>query len=270
MWRSSILIAVALIAMTVSTAHAAERVKFKSVPLPGVGPEVTIEADLHRPAGTGPFPAIIILHGSGGPHPHYDAWGQRLASQGYVAIVPDSFSPRGSRNIMTSTSSVTPHIRLWDVVGAAEYLAEQSFVAKDRIGVIGFSHGGWTIMKLIQEVVMASAYGIKAAVAYYPLCDATADRKIAVPTLILIGAKDDWTPASRCTALVADSAVARKAELVVYPDAYHSFDIDGQQARYVQGTSVGGKVEAHYLKTDPDAARDSREKAEAFFRRLLN
>lgn len=264
-----LLLSLALVMTTDNAAIAVERVQFKSTPMAGVGPEVTLNANLYRPPGAGPFPAVVVLHGSGGPHPHYDAWGERLAGQGYVAIVPDSFSPRGPNNIMTDTTSVPPRVRLWDVIGAAEFLGEQLFVAKDRIGVIGFSHGGWTIMKLVQEIVMASAYGIRAAVAYYPLCDAAADRKVAVPTLILIGAKDDWTPAPRCEALVADGAVAGKAELVVYPNAYHSFDIEGQQPRYVQGTSVGGKVGSHFQQTDPEALQDSRDRAMAFFARLL-
>ncbi|WP_292418796.1 hypothetical protein [Mesorhizobium sp.] len=42
----------------------------------------------------------------------------------------------------------------------------------------------------------------KAAIAYSPNCSA-ANGDMAVPTLILIGELDDWTPAKRCQEMVA-------------------------------------------------------------------
>src|SRR5690349_14566272 len=54
---------------------------------------------LHRPDGSGPFPAVIIMHdcsglglrSSGAP----ERWAKELLKHGYVIIIPDSFTTRG-------------------------------------------------------------------------------------------------------------------------------------------------------------------------------
>jgi dienelactone hydrolase len=57
---------------------------------------------------------------------------------------------------------------------------------------------------------------------------------MTVPTLILIGERDDWTPAEACRKLIAgqdDLGVSRQKsdgvpmQLIVYPGAYHAFDL---------------------------------------------
>ena len=57
---------------------------------------------------------------------------------------------------------------------------------------------------------------------------------MTVPTLIMTGESDDWTPAEACRKLVNgqnDWGISRQKgegvpiKLIVYPDAYHSFDL---------------------------------------------
>jgi dienelactone hydrolase len=61
---------------------------------------------------------------------------------------------------------------------------------------------------------------------------------MTIPTLILIGESDDWTPAEACRNMVDgrdDWGVSRQkgegapVRLIVYPDAYHAFDIPSLQ-----------------------------------------
>ncbi len=61
---------------------------------------------------------------------------------------------------------------------------------------------------------------------------------MTVPTLILIGEDDDWTPADACRKLVEgrdDWGISRQKgagapiRLVVYPGAYHAFDVPALQ-----------------------------------------
>ena len=58
-----------------------------------------LPAQLYKPEGDGPFPAIVMLHDCSGLGPHSSGaparWAQLLATQGYVVIMPDSFAPRG-------------------------------------------------------------------------------------------------------------------------------------------------------------------------------
>jgi dienelactone hydrolase len=57
-----------------------------------------------------------------------------------------------------------------DAFAAAEYLRGLSNVRADRIGVIGFSHGGWAVLKAVLEdaVRTGPARPFAAAVAFYP------------------------------------------------------------------------------------------------------
>ena len=73
-------------------AHARQTVRFSSI-TPGA--PLTIEATMVRPAGPGPFPAVVQLHGCAGLEAQSFRWARWLAERGYVALVVDSFGPRG-------------------------------------------------------------------------------------------------------------------------------------------------------------------------------
>lgn len=267
------MIALALTAVLTAcqTTSPQQKVTYPTASMPGLSEPVDIAGELFKPEGDGPFPAVIVLHGSGGISEHYRGWARKLVSWGYVALMTDSFGPRGYGSIMSSTPSVMPQKRVSDVIGAAEWLSKQPYVAKGRIGTIGFSHGGWTTMKLVQADMHAKEYGIKGSVAYYPLCDVRTEGKVDIPVLILIGEKDDWTPAFRCQELVASPNLRRKdlVDLVVYPNVYHSFDEYIPRPVTVMGTSIGGKTEPKHLEMNPAAAADAEKRTKAFFDRLL-
>ena len=63
---------------------------------PALSNSVTLSAELTRPEGEGPFPAVVMLHGCNGLwRPWDDLWAGRLVRWGYVAFQVDSFGPRG-------------------------------------------------------------------------------------------------------------------------------------------------------------------------------
>ena len=85
-------------------------------------PPQPIPAVLEVPDGNGPFPAIIVLHGCGGRGRGQEVWAQRLNSWGYVALIPDSFAPRGVFGGVCAPdrlSLVTIQDRAGDVLSAA-------------------------------------------------------------------------------------------------------------------------------------------------------
>jgi dienelactone hydrolase len=186
------------------------------------------------------------------------AWAQRLNRWGYVALVVDSFGPRGYPDgICTKGSLVPPEERARDAFAAAAWLRTQTFVDGAHIGVVGFSHGGWTIMRAILEPTVreAGATPFQAAVAYYPYCPFT-QVPIASDTLILIGDADDWTPAPRCTSYVAAQiAPSHALDIKVYPRATHAFDVMAASR-----TAFG-----HFMAYDRAAADDSFEQTRRFF-----
>jgi dienelactone hydrolase len=243
----------------------AQSVRFPSIAVgsSAAGPEIT--GWMYKPSGTGPFPAIILAHTCAGVGPHTDVWGKLLVSWGYVVLAPDSFGPRGEKQVCTKAGAVTGGMRVADVAGALKFLATQPDVRADRIGIIGHSHGGWTVMRAVQKSYGLAALGLRAGVAYYPSCAPQFDRDVDVPLLILIGDKDDWTPADRCRQLqAAGFAKPGLVEAIYYPNAYHSFDSNARD-RTVPGSA--GKT--HRLAYDPAAAPDAEMRTKAFFAKYL-
>ena len=208
------------------------------------GRPVQLSGLMYRPLGTGPFPALVLMHGCGGMVTNqgyvtasYRDWAERLALEGYVALLVDSFGPRGYRSICEL--QVRPiresRERADDIYAAQEWLAAQPHVARNRIGVIGWSNGASGTLYGMRE--SGPRRGIRAAVAFYPGCRTLARSKTPyrpyAPLLILAGEADDWTPAAACVEL---AAIARKQgaamETVTYPGAHHSFDRINSPVRY--------------------------------------
>ena len=116
------LLAIAFLVLFAGSASA-ENVRFPSVAVgnSAAGPEIT--GWVYKPAGPGPFPAIILAHTCGGVSPHTDIWGKLLVSWGYLVLAPDSFGPRGVKAVCTTPTAVTPNMRVADIAGALDYLA---------------------------------------------------------------------------------------------------------------------------------------------------
>jgi len=202
-----------------------------------------------------PGPTIILAHTCAGIIPKMDiqGWALTMSKWGYNVVVPDSFGPRGYRNgICTNTKVVTEVQRAEDINRVAEWIAKQSW-HKGKIGLIGFSHGGKTVM----EVVNRSNTTISAAVAYYPWC-IPADTKPKVPTQIHIGELDDWTPSNRC------ERVKEHYDLYVYKGAYHSFDREAPSR-----VREGNNGSQHKLVYDPVATSVSEGRTREFFKQNL-
>ena len=156
-------------------------------------------------------------------------------------------------------------MRVADIAGALDFLASQPFVAKGRIGLLGHSHGGWTTVRAVQRSYDLAARGLRGGVAYYPSCAPQFDRDVALPLLILIGDKDDWTPADDCRRLQAAGFTRPDlVEVVYYPNAYHAFDSQAPDRALVV---ADGK--SHRLGYDVAAAPDAEARTRAFFERIL-
>ncbi|RUV44190.1 MAG: dienelactone hydrolase family protein [Mesorhizobium sp.] len=192
-------------------------------------PGTPLNGYLTRPPGEGPFPAVVVLHGCSGLFPTVEkTWSQRLSSWGYVVLVVDSFSTRGIRETcdhgLLADGSLFAD-RVYDAYGALEFLSKLSFVDPQRTALMGFSAGGIATLAAVQlggaERLMDRKF--KAAVAYYPNCSAT-NGDVAVPTLILIGELDDWTPAKNCREMMAQrSGKGSAVQLDVFKGARHAF-----------------------------------------------
>jgi dienelactone hydrolase len=211
----------------------------------------SIEGYLSKPAGDGPFPAVIYLHGcSGLSATARKRFSDLLTGWGYVSLAVDSFASRG---IAEACDRPMPD-RQADAWGALIYLSKLPFVDRERIAVVGSSQGGIVAMRLasthdVRLFDVPDGLSFKTAVAFYPICS-VATAQLAIPTLILIGELDDWTPARNCEQWMAlRNGRGAPVKLLVYPGAYHAFDFPGLGA--------GVRRFDHWLKYDADAARNS-------------
>ena len=191
-----------------------------------------LQGYLRQPGGRGASPAVVLLHGCAGNWRRLDErWGKPIASWGYVTLAVDSFGPRGIQNTCTGGASIE---LANDAYRALDFLVKQPFVDPDRVAVLGFSQGGRVALASVEggNIEQTSASKFRAAIAFYPPCRAFRGN-MTVPTLILVGELDDWTPADDCRDMVEgreDWGISRhKGEgipirLIVYPGAYHAFD----------------------------------------------
>jgi dienelactone hydrolase len=192
--------------------------------------QLTLRGYLRRPDRSGPAPAVVLLHGCGGlPKPLDENWAARIVGWGYVTLTVDSFGPRGLKNTCGGAVSVSE--MALDPYQALKFLVRQNYVDPKRVVVLGFSQGGWLGLSSVERgpVETAATNKFVAAAAFYPLCRGI-NGPMTVPTLILIGESDDWTPADDCRKLADENFGAPRGagasmRLVVYPNAYHGFDL---------------------------------------------
>ncbi len=213
---------------------------------------------LFAPDGAGPHPAIVLLHGRAGLYSslkpgvytadalsaRHRTWGEFWAERGYLALLVDSFGPRGhaqgfprqsyrDRPIEVSERVVRP----LDAYGALRFLQAREDVVPDRVGIQGWSNGGMTVL----SVMASDAPGIhnvqpgrrfRAALAQYPSCRTQAAEPVYTPyapLLILAASADDEVSPEICRRF-AESLRARgePVEFVLYEGAHHAYDDPGK------------------------------------------
>ncbi len=187
-----------------------------------------IGGELYLPPGNGPFPAVVLMPPCTGrlPLPVEQADGARYNALGYALLVVDSFGPRGFEDGCAGVGSSVDLVM--DAYGALLWLAGQPFVDPERIAIVGYSKGADAALSAVGYDGVERLFDrqFRAAVAYYPFCQRQEDTAVSVPTLILIGALDDWNLARDCRDIMARrKGLGAPMRLVVLPDAHHSFNL---------------------------------------------
>jgi dienelactone hydrolase len=237
-WRSAGALTLAAWAM-VASAIPARTVEVK---LPSAEPGVVLTAYWTPPVAEAErSAAIIALHGCDGlpldraqlAYPR-NRYVKLLSDAGAGVLYVDSFGSRGEGNLCAkkpAQRSITELNRRLDVLGALQWLALQPGVDPLRLGVVGWSHGGQTVLAAADAsatIVQQSPIKPAALVAFYPGCTAfeKAFRYEAVaPLLVMSGELDNWTPAAPCQRLTRRlQAGTQPVHYVQYPDSYHAFD----------------------------------------------
>lgn len=231
---------------------------------------------LFRPEGSGPFPALILLHqcagltGGAKPNTSMMAWAKAAVERGYAALVIDSLGPRGVTSVCGGPRGGVNFARgVRDVMQAAEHLRSLDYVDKGRIAMAGYSWGAMVaVLASSKRWASALAPGerIGAAVSFYPGCFTlrpaqgtpyeVVNPDIDRPLLVLMGEQDTETPASDCVSRLEPlRAAGAPVEWHVYPGATHCWDcrqLDGFSKTSNRGAHVAYRYDASITE---DSAR---------------
>jgi carboxymethylenebutenolidase len=121
-------------------------------------PDGTCDASLHTPAGTGPWPAVIMFPDAGGVRDTFHAMAQQLADLGYAVLLPNMYyrlgdvepfdfttvfsDPAERKRLMGLVASVTKEAATRDTEAMLDFLAAQPEVADAKVGTTGYCMGG--------------------------------------------------------------------------------------------------------------------------------
>ncbi len=217
---------------------------FKEVRLPAAGPRAATITAYFRLPETKPGEkraAVVAMHGCGGLFnsagsfsSRHASWADVLTKAGYAVVFPDSFNPRGYRQICTLKSNerpIRPAHRLHDALAALNWLATEPSVDGERTALLGWSHGGSSVLWAAATDAPAAKPDIRLAIAFYPGCRIPAGRLSwapRVPLSILIGSADNWTRPEFCRELVKRHPAIHLQE---YEGAVHGFDAPNSPRR---------------------------------------
>jgi carboxymethylenebutenolidase len=166
---------------------------------------------VYRPAGGGPWPAVIVYMDGVGIRPAMLELGERLATHGYFVLLPDMFyragpyEPMNARTVFTDPdqlkmlrekffAAVSQEFSMSDTRAFLDFLDAQPDVKRGGIGTTGYCMGGRT------SIVAAGTYPdrIVAAASYHGsrfVLDAPDSPHLVVPKIrarvYIAGASDD-------------------------------------------------------------------------------
>jgi carboxymethylenebutenolidase len=209
-------------------------------------PDGRSDATLHLPDGDGPWPGVLVFPDAGGARETLRQMGDRLASMGYVALVPDTYYRAGNwvpfdvatlftddqeRARMSSLAGALTNDRIIADSGAyTGFLLARPEVTGSAIGTTGYCLGGR--MSLIaagglgREIAAAASFhGGRLAVAGDPSSPHLSAGAITA-TVYVAGAEDDASftaaQAELLDQALTDAAVSHTIEF--YP-AHHGFAV---------------------------------------------
>lgn len=177
---------------------------------------------LARPAGNGPFPAVVVVQEWWGIDDHIKSVVERFAGQGYAALAPDLYRGKVAKEPNDAQQLVMlmqMDQALKDVQGAVDYL---SYISPKKPGVIGFCAGG-------RLAILMSYQGknVGAVVSFYGSgANPTDDdlKNVSAPMLRIYGDQDQSNPIDKVSAWEPKlKAYGKISDLVIYKGAQHAF-----------------------------------------------
>ena len=210
-------------AQTISLTDPRIQAKYVTYPSPG-GNSGQMRGYLVRPAGSGPFPAVLVIHENRGLNPYIEDVARRAAVEGFLALAPDGLSPVGGypgndddgRALQSSLDEAKLRT---DMANSARFLKSHK-LSSGKLGVTGFCWGGGTtnfLATVLGAELQAGApfYGAAAETAGVP--------KIKAALLIHYAATDERINAMWPAFEAALKANGVPHQMHMYPGTQHGF-----------------------------------------------
>ena len=237
------------------------------IPIPVDDPTTkTIAGALFKPAGAGPFPAVVYMSGCSGLDNSPEFALERtvvdhLLAKGVAVLIVDPFTPRNEPHGVCKELSKDTFLKYAtrggnDAVAAVKTVKAMPDIDPNRVFLQGYSFGAISSL-FATDPKTPGAHDSKIAglIAYYPYCWDTIE--FSAPTIVLIGEKDDWTPAKLCLAVQGKPNLE---EVDVFPGAFHAFVMPmGEPIEYL----------GHHIAFDVKDTLDAQQAADAFMAKHL-
>jgi carboxymethylenebutenolidase len=202
-----------------------ERIKatYVTYPSPG-GNSGTMRGYLVQPAGTGPFPAVLVIHENRGLNPYIEDVARRVAVAGFLSLAPDGLAPLGgypgNDDDGRSMQAKLDQAKLrTDLLNSARYLRAHG-LSNGKLGVTGFCYGGGTTNYLAVEM----GADMLAGAPYYGAAPETAGiPKIKAAMLIHYAENDERIDAMWPAYEAGLKSAGVKYEMFTYPGTQHGF-----------------------------------------------
>jgi len=222
-----------------------------------------LQGILAVPEGAGPWPAVVMVHEVFGIEENMRAHAERLASLGYIAVMPDLFSRGGMRKCLNATFKAlqSGQGQAFDDIEATKAWVTARPDCLGKVGVIGFCMGGAFALQLAPR-------GYDVSSVNYGMLPKQLDEVLegACPIIGTYGKKD---PSLRGAAKKLDEALTRQNiphEVHEVEGASHSFLNPGPAGPPVMRT-IMNKVAGFGPR--PEQAEQAWQRIDAFFRRYL-
>lgn len=210
-------------AQTISFTDERIKARYVAYKSPG-GTSGDMRGYLVQPSGTGPFPAVLVVHENRGLNPYIEDVARRAAVAGFLALAPDGLAPLGGypgndddgRDLQAKLEQ--PKLRT-DMLNSAKFVKAHA-LSTGKLGVTGFCWGGGTTNFLAATLgadMQAGApfYGAAAATATVP--------QIKAPLLCHYAETDPGINAQQAEFATALKAAGVAHEMHTYPGTQHGF-----------------------------------------------
>ena len=203
-----------------------ERIAVDYVEYPSPRGSGTMRGYLAQPAGSGPWPAVLVIHENRGLNPYIEDVVRRMGAAGFLALGPDALTPLGGYpgnddEGRTMQRQLDRDAMTEDFQAGAEFLMSHSD-STGRVGAVGFCFGGGMVGTLAVRMP-----DLAAGVPFYGRQPAAEDvPRIQAPLLIHYAGLDERINAGWPAFEAALKEHGKSYTMHMYDDVNHGFHND--------------------------------------------